>query len=274
MNNQIMQQALAKLITNPNFCENYYTHRDEIIKTLSLKIEAAHQLDSFYKLNENKFKASARILKKNRWDDIKASLPVTTNFINNELLHSIWENYLSKLGLNDNIPKNPLSESIIFLNFAENHNLLTSIDKQVIRYERIRNEVTYNHHNNFKLYSIVKHDTANIIDSLGKFKIYIHDCFRIESFQYNIPFVLKQGSKDKINCEDTVILFFKNLKKEGIGTIKITSDVRNLIFKTIESNNLSEAYTLFQNKLTPNEFKQLFEKFEHLGVLSIQQVEK
>jgi len=45
----------------------------------------------------------ARVIK----DDLLPSDATSHSyFINNELLHSIWENYLSKLGLNDNIPKN------------------------------------------------------------------------------------------------------------------------------------------------------------------------
>ncbi|KTD02732.1 hypothetical protein [Fluoribacter gormanii] len=274
MNNQLIQQTLAKLITNPRYCENYDSLKNEIISTLNLSADVANMLDSFYNVNKQKFQASARILKKSRWDDIKASLPVTTGYLNDDVLQSLWESYLSHLQINSIVSKNPLSESILFLDYAEKSNLLSSLDKQIIKYEKTRNEVTYDHHNDFTVYSIINRNDNEPIDNLNNYKIYIHSCFRIESFSYNIPAILRNTSKDDVETDNTLILFFKNLKKEGIGTIKISADVKDLLLKSFESNSLEESYTYFQNKLSLQEFKQLFKKFEQIGVLSIQQIEK
>lgn len=47
MNNQLIQQTLAQLITNPKYCEDYYSFRNEIISTLNLSADVANMLDSF-----------------------------------------------------------------------------------------------------------------------------------------------------------------------------------------------------------------------------------
>ncbi|ASQ47055.1 hypothetical protein [Legionella clemsonensis] len=271
MNSQI-QQALAKLITNPKYCENYFNFRNEIIASLNLSADVADMLDSFYNENKQKFQASARILKKNRWDDIKASLPITADYIHGDVLEKLWENYLNALNLDSNVPKNPLSESIHFLNYVEDNNSLSLLDKQIIKYEKTRNEVTYQHHNDFNSYpQTIRHDEA--INCLENFNVYIHNCFRIEQFSYNIPVILKMSSKEISAPDNTLILFFKNLKKEGVGTIKISYDVKNILLQSVESPNLSEAYKYFKNKLTVDEFKELFQKLEQIGVLIIQYIE-
>jgi len=273
MNSQLIQQALAKLITNPKYCEDYYNFRDEIILSLNLNADMANMLDIFYDENKQKFQASARILKKNRWDDIKASLPITTNFIKSNILEELWENYLNALKLDSNVPKNPLSESIHFLIYIGNSTLLSILDKQIINYEKTRNEVTYQHHNDFNTYPPIKNHDYEGIECLESLKIYIHNCFRIVQFSYNIPAVLKTPFQEVNKPDNTLVLFFKNLKKEGIGTIKISFDIKEILLKSIESPNLSEAYKYFKDKLTVDEFKQLFHQFEQIGVLNIQQIE-
>lgn len=271
MDNQTIQTALAILITNLNALENYDHFRDQLICDLKLGANDIGVIDNFYHANKNRFIASARILKKNRWDEIKASLPIVVGFLDSQQLDEIWHSYLDNLTIKDSPPKNPLAESICFAFFAEQSLLLNSVEKQIVRYERIRNEVTYKHHENF-IFHTLRTVNLNGLMHLGNY-IYIHECYRIEKFEYNIPNILNKKFTTS-NKEDCTILFFKHLKKEGIGTLRLSSDVRKIIEKAICCNNLLETYSFFMKQLSQKEFLGFFKKLEQLGVWLIQQREK
>lgn len=64
MTNKSIQTALATLVTNANYAENYMNFRNQIIMELNLNQSDADVLDNFYQNNKDKFAASARILKK------------------------------------------------------------------------------------------------------------------------------------------------------------------------------------------------------------------
>lgn len=271
-NNTVIQAALAVLITNLNALENYDCLREQITSDLNLNTEETSILDNFYHSNKVRFTASARILNKNRWDDIKASLPLTVNFLNEQSLNNLWDGYLKHLTIDNNPSKNPLAESICIAIFAEQGTLLNSIEKQVVRYERIRNEVAFKHHENFTFHPLQTADLSTTIQ-LERFEVYIHECYQIENFDYNIRFLLNK----KVTLpqrEDCAILFFKNLKKEGIGTLNLSQDVRKIIEKTLDCKNLSEAFSFFKEQLSKNEFLEFLKKLAHIGVWHIQQREQ
>jgi hypothetical protein len=269
MNSKSIQKAIATLITHPNIAENYFDFRNEVVCALNLNKFDINTLDAFYELNKEKFTASARILKKNRWDDIKSSLPMLTSHIEPTKLNHIWEDYIGRNNISELVSKNPLAESIVFAGFAENHSLITQLEQQLIKYERIRNEVTYKHHENFVKYSSDKKIDVdeNIMDKLS---VFIHDCYRIEEFEYDIPQILL---KNKIEIADDLangnyrILFYKNLNKEGVGTLKISSDIDSIIKKIITKIDLLAAYAFYQTKLTKNDFLRFLIKLNEIGVL-------
>lgn len=269
MTNKSIQKALAALVTNVNFSENYTNFRSQIISELNLNQSDTDLLDSFYENNKNRFTASARILKKNRWDDIKSSLPIVVNNIDAEILNIIWDDYLSNSKITDNIPKNPLVESILFAKFAEKSLLLIPVKQQLIKYERTRNEVTYKHHENFIQHIFATESDVNEA-SMSNFSIYIHECFRIEEFEYDILKIINKGilRKNEESVRDNcVVLFFKNLNKEGIGTLRISNDAKKLINHIRLSDNLPEIYSYFQKKLTTTEFLKFFKSLQQIGVL-------
>jgi len=274
MANKSIQKALAVLVTNLHFSENYMDFREKIIAELSLDESDANALDIFYEDNKSKFTASSRILKKNRWDDIKSSLPIIVNNIDNKILDALWECYLSKHKLTDNIPKNPLAESILFTEFSEKSPLLSFVTQQLFKYERIRNTVTYKHNETFIKHPVTKDHDVNEANMMN-FSIYIHECYRIEAFECDIPKIINKLKNDDastiVNC---VILFFKSLNKEGIGTLKISSDAKDLIDRVKISNNLCEIYDCFQQKLTESEFLQFFKNLKKIGVLSFHKQEE
>lgn len=271
MNNKTIQTALAALITNLNALENYDSFRDQIICDLNLSTDDIQAIDNFYHVNKSRFISSARILKKNRWDDIKASLPIIVGFVDISVSDNIWSNYLDTLKIKDNPPKNPLAESIFFALFAEQSALLNCIEKQIVRYERIRNEVTYKHHENFIFHAPMAAD-LNEFTHLNSCIAYMHECYRIEEFEYNIPAIINKKDKTfaKENC---TVLFFKNLKNEGIGTLSLSKDVREIIEKVIGCQNLLMAYRFFEERLSQSEFLGFLKKLEQLGVWVIQQRE-
>ena len=223
-----IQKALAIMITHPDIAENYKDFRNKVMLDLNLNPYDIKALDEFYESNKDKFSASARILKKNRWDDIKLSLPIITHYIEPKKLDKIWISYISRNNIQELTPKNPLVESILFAEFAEKNLLITSIEQQIIKYERIRNEVTFNHHENFSEYLF---DKKMLLDEEGldKTSIYIHRCYRIEDFEFDIPKIMNEKNTIKANellKGSYTILFFKNLNKEGIGTLKISNDIK------------------------------------------------
>lgn len=264
-----IQTALAALITNLNALENYYAFRDQIICELNLSTDDIQVIDNFYHVNKSRFISSARILKKNRWDDIKASLPIIVGFVDIPVLDNVWSNYLDALTIKDNPPKNPLAESICFALFAEQSSLLNCVEKQIVRYERIRNEVTYKHHENF-IFHVPMAVVLNEFTPLDSCIVYMHECYRIDEFEYNIPAIINKNDKTFIN-ENCTVLFFKNLKKEGIGTLSLSNDVREIVDKVIGCQNLLVAYRFFEERLSQSEFWVFLKKLEQLGVWVIQQ---
>ncbi|KTD59285.1 hypothetical protein [Legionella shakespearei] len=271
MDNNTIQTVLAALITNLNALENYDDFRTQISSDLNLTAHDMQIIDDFYQRNSKRFIASARILKKNRGDDIKASLPITVDFLDTQRLTSIWDSYLDSLTIKANPPKNPLAESICFAFFAEQSPLLDCIEKQIVRYERIRNEVTYKHHENFIFHASKVIDLTEFT-GLDSYIVYIHECYRIEEFEYNIPSILNKKDKKFIK-EDCTVLFFKNLKKEGIGTLSLSKDVREIVEKVIDCQNLLAAYHFFEERLSQGDFLGFLKKLEQLGVWVIQQRE-
>ena len=267
--NKSIQKALAILITHPDIAENYTDFRKKITSDLNLNSLDVNLLDEFYESNKEKFTASARILKKNRWDDIKLSLPIITQLIEQKKLDTIWTSYIGRNNIQELTPKNPLIESILFAEFAETSLLISPIEQQVIKYERIRNEVTYNHHEDF---SECLFEKKILVDENGmdKASVYIHPCYRFEDFEFDIP---KTISENKVITTDEylkgtyTILFFKNLNREGIGTLKISNDIKNVIQKITKTDNLLTAYRFYQQKLTSNEFVQFLANLEKTGVL-------
>ena len=268
-NSQSIQKAIATLITHPNIAENYIDFRNEVVSALNLNKFDIDMLDAFYADNKEKFTASARILKKNRWDDIKLSLPIVTSHIEHATLNNIWEDYIGKNNITELVSKNPLAESVVFAEFAEAHALITSVEQQLIKYERIRNEVTYKHHENFVQYSADK----NIIvdeENMSKFSVFIHGCYRIESFEYDIPTILSKNNlkhSDGLISDNFKILFYKNLNKEGVGTLKISTDIESIIKEIITADELLTVYALYHKKLTKNVFLQFLTKLKEIGVL-------
>ncbi|MFT4060181.1 MAG: hypothetical protein QM652_11610 [Legionella sp.] len=269
MDNKTIQTALAALITNLNALENYGAFREQIIYDLNLNTNDMQVIDNFYHGNKSRFIASARILKKNRGDDIKASLPIVVGFLDTQSLDNVWDSYLDNLTIKDTPPKNPLAESICFALFAEQSSLLDYVEKQIVRYERIRNEVTYKHHENF-IFHVPRAVDLNEFTHLDSCVAYMHECYRIEEFEYNIPTIINKKDRTFIK-ENCTVLFFKNLKKEGIGTLSLSRDVREIVEKVIGCQNLLEAYRFFEERLSQSEFLGFLKKLEQLGVWVIQQ---
>ena len=264
-----IQKAIASLITHPNVAENYSDFRNEVVLALNLNKFDIDTLDAFYANNKEKFRASARILKKNRWDDIKLSLPIVTNHIEPVTLNAIWEDYIEKNNIAELVSKNPLAESMVFAVFAEAHPLITQLEQQLIKYERIRNEVTYKHHENFSQYPVDRKTFINV-ENMCELSVFIHECYRIEAFEYDIPTILNKNFMKNSKClpsDNCRILFYKNLNKEGVGTLKISDDIENIIKKIIATNNLLTAYASYQEKLTKYDFIQFLSKLKEIGVL-------
>ncbi len=268
--NKSIQKALAILITHPDIAENYTDFRKIFISDLNLNLLEVNLLDEFYESNKDKFTASARILKKNRWDDIKLSLPIITRLIEKKKLDTIWTNYIGRNNIQKFTPKNPLIESILFAEFAEISLLISPIEQQVIKYERIRNEVTYNHHEDFSECFFEKKILINE-EGIDKTSVYIHPCYRFEDFEFDIPTIINENkviTTDKYLKGACTILFFKNLNKEGIGTLKISNDIKNIIQQITTTDDLLTTYQFYQQKLTPNEFVRFLSNLEKTGVLS------
>jgi predicted transcriptional regulator len=261
-----IQKAIAMLVTHLYVAENYKDFRREVIVVLNLSEIDVEILDDFYEKNKENFVASARILQKNRWDDIKLSLPIIAEYIEKNRLDNIWNYYIRKNNLIEFPSKNPLAESIEFARFAENCCLVTQVEQQLIKYERIRNEVTYNHHENFVSYSFDKNVNVNE-DNMDKLSVFIHMCYKIKDFDCDIIKMINKNN-DEIKIDNYKVLFFKNLNKEGIGTLKITNDINDIIENLKIAKNLLETYCCYEPALTKVKFLQLLRTLKELGVLA------
>lgn len=169
-----------------------------------------------------------------------------------------------------------MAESILFVKFAGTSVLLTPMQQQIVKYERIRNEVTYKHHENFTRHTFVAETNINVA-FLSNYSVYIHPCYQIEEFEYDIPKLINKNTvrnNEESLLDNCVVLFFKNLNKEGIGTLRISNDAKNIISKVNSSNNLSDLYNYFQQKLTIPQLLKFFKSLEQVGVLTFYKLEE
>lgn len=276
MNNCIIQKAIASLITNVYFSENYFELRSEIKMKLNLCETDMRILDKFYEKNKVKFTAASRILRKSRWNKIKSSLPIIVNNISPYKLDEIWSEYLRAKGLVNDLPKNPLLESICFSVFLEKTSYLTTIEKNIVRYERIRNEVTLIHHEKIDDGNLIK-SYEFIHSNIENLSGYICKCARIEKFEYDIANVIYKRNRLE-NCkpklEDSFVLYFKNQKEEGIGTMRITSDAGGIIENIIQNKNLCHVFQHFVDKVSKDDFIGFLKSVEKQGVITFYQSEE
>lgn len=236
MHSQKIQKALAALITNPLYALNFEELNEQIGEQLQLSTQEMEELFKFYKINNHRFTASSKILSKNRWDNVKQSLPIICKFISRGKLDEIWHQHLYKKNLDLLTPKNPLMESLVFCKYLLQSKNLSDQERQIVKYEYIRNEVTYSHHERFDI-NIPRRIDITSDSNFAAYAIYFDKSYQVHEFELDLFMLLR---KQELVYEKTKILFFKNLTKEGVGSIKLNDKISLIMELAVYRKNVSE----------------------------------
>lgn len=224
-NTETLSSVLAKLVTNPSYVEKNIHNVSTLLADFDISSHDNALLKDFFREYGKQFLASTRLLKKRRWDNIKQSLQLLTLVLSSEKLNTLWEAYTQNIGLQDEVPKNPLIESTRFCEYLLAHGSLTAIENALITYELIRNQTIVNFSMDFTDYAAEKSFKA------------IHPCYVVKSFECNISALVKatnQGQKSEHLSSiyqpiPETILFYKNWKKDGVASLKINPYVEQFI---------------------------------------------
>ncbi len=230
-----IQRALAALITNPHFALNFAEFKGQITEKLQLTAQEENDLSRFYADYNHKFCASTKILSKNRWDNVKQSLPVMCKYIPENKLDKIWRQHLYRTEFDLLTPKNPLLESIVFGEYALQSSELSQHEKQIARYEYLRNKVTFEHHEKFNIYIPKRVGLWEDFDFFN-LAIYIDSSCQVHDFESDLFSFMR---KQELVNEKTKIFFFKNLIKEGVGSIKLNSKISLILDMAAAKTNLA-----------------------------------
>lgn len=242
------QSLLAMLVTNARYALKLAEDPVKFCRKYKFNEAITIELADFMKTYGQQFMKSALLLKKKRFDSILEALPILMKIYGEECIENMWERYLTTLSLNDIVPKNPLSESIIFCTYILEFEKTTSIEKNLVKYEISRNQSILDHGLENKKYKrqAVELDFDTQTDFFSH-KPIIHPSFKLVTFKINISSLVQSvlNGKNTADLEsiavqsNETILFSKNWIKGGILSIKLTNDLHEII--KILSTALSTA---------------------------------
>jgi hypothetical protein len=232
---ETVQSVLAKLITTPAHTVCDMNNSEKLLSPFNLSENDKKLLIQFFENYGEKFRASTILLRKRRWDNIKQSLQLVTKIFKFHPLEQYWDAYLKQLTYFNKTPKNPLIESVQFCEFLLTLNDLPVVYYPLIEYEKTRNQTIINYSLDFNDY---KNNNKNIL---------IHPCYIIKDFNCNISELVKlillenlpQSLEKTYALSNESILFYKNWRKGGVATLKITPVIKNFIFLITQGNTFS-----------------------------------
>lgn len=264
MSNYNLQYYLCKLITNPHLLEQNIFSIRKLLNSLHIEKDIKKQLLKFFKENGTRFLASARILKKRRRDNIYNNMPIVTQYFDHNLLDEQWDNYLLHL-VSDNVssPQNPLIESIHFIRYIEQKISYlfstTVVAAEVLKYERIRNEV------------IIGYSQFQDVNYI------IHPSFSAGEFSSGGLEVIKSSITPELNNKNSsldtqsvyLILFFKNWIKGGVTTAKIAHRLYEILNSIRYAVSLEQAQSILRSSYSLNieEITALFKLLLTQGIM-------
>ncbi|MCC8469110.1 hypothetical protein [Xanthomonas phaseoli] len=185
--------------------------------------DARATLNVFLESHGAAFRASVLMLRKRRLDNILDALTVTSLLFSEYELSCYWDDYLASIANQSPTPKNPLLESVAFGRFLIE--TLPADDPHValVEYDVTRNGVA----------AAAAASRYTLHESPERGLLLLHPASQIVGFLVNVACLVKAVTSgmtrnavlDAIVKVPERILFFKNWKRGGVGTLKLGSAV-------------------------------------------------
>lgn len=272
------QTILAMVITNTRYALKLAEDPRKFCNKFHFNNRVSDELCNFIASNGQQFMKSSLLLKKKRFDAILETLSILAKIYSTDEIECMWDRYLTRLTLEDLVPKNPLLESTLFCETIIKYEQISDIEKNLIQYEIERNKSIVEHaleNTAYKNQAIeFNHDN---IETHQNHKPILHPSFRISQFDMNISDivqnVLSGTEKNKLNnihkAQTESILFCKNWSKGGILSIKLSNELLEAI-KLISNSTSTKAYVdnvAMTLKKTDLDIKKLLTTLKNSGVI-------
>ncbi|WP_340614771.1 hypothetical protein [Xenorhabdus thailandensis] len=116
MNMKEINIYLSKLISNPKYSIKMYENPNKFMKINQISQENKDILVNFFRKNGDKFFKSSILQKTKRMEGLIMALPYLYKYLTKELFEYEFEKYLLSLDFDNEVKKNPIIESIFFVN--------------------------------------------------------------------------------------------------------------------------------------------------------------
>lgn len=225
--NTTVQAALARLVVNPPAALQVLRGGCPAEFGVVLAPDTQATLNVFLESHGAAFRASVLMLRKRRLDNILDALTVTSRLFSEYELSCYWDDYLVSIANQSPTPKNPLLESVAFGRFVIE--TLPTDDPHValIEYDVTRNGVAA------AAAAAAAASSYTLHESSERGLLLMHLASQIVGFMVNVACLVKAVTSgmtrnavlDAIVKGPERILFFKNWKRGGVGTLKLGSAV-------------------------------------------------
>lgn len=244
-----IQTIMAMLITNKRYALKAFENPKKFINRYQVSEKISNEFVLFINNFGAKFISSSLLLNKKRFDGVLSTLTVINKLFSISQLEMIWERYLTTIEIEEEVPKNPLLESIRFCDYINDFEKIDAIQKNIIEYEAIRNQAIIDHSFHGAAYSQLSME-FNILDQEGmkKIKGFIHPCSQIKEFNCNVSELIqriangctKEDLEKSYKKSNEKMLFCKNWIKGGILSVKISEVILNAISDLSSSETMSD----------------------------------
>ncbi|MEG8132740.1 hypothetical protein G3N89_20115 [Xanthomonas hortorum pv. gardneri] len=222
--NTTVQAALARLVVNPPAALHVLRGGCPAEFGVVLAPDTHAALNVFFESHGAAFRASVLMLRKRRLDNILDALTVTSRLFSEYELACYWDDYLASIATQAPTPKNRLLESVAFGRFVIE--TLPADDPHVtlVEYDVTRNGVAA---------AAAAASRYTLHESPERGLLLLHPASQIVGFMVNVAGLVKAVTSgmtrnavlDAIVKGPERILFFKNWKRGGVGTLKLGSAV-------------------------------------------------
>lgn len=219
------QATLARLVVNPPAALHALRGGCPGDFGILLSPDERAELGTFLESYGQAFRASVLMLRKRRLDNILDALTVTPRLFSEYELSCYWDDYLLSVATDAPTHKNPLLESILFGRFVIQALPSGDVHSALVEYDVTRNEVAATAAADVNRYPVHEADE--------RVALFLHPAWRVAGFSINVAAMVKavMSGRDRNAVLSSAaatperILFFRNWKRGGVGTLKVNAAV-------------------------------------------------
>lgn len=219
--NPTVQAALARLVVNPPAA--LHAIRGGCLTEFGVVLapDTRAALSAFLESHGAAFRASVLMLRKRRLDNILDALTVTPRLFSEYELSCYWDDYLTSVATQAPTPKNPLLESIVFGRFVIDALPTDDPHAALVEYDVTRNAVAAAAAVDVRRYTLHASPESGAL--------LLHPAAQVTGFTVNVASLVKAVTSGMTrnavlaaaSSAPERILFFKNWRRGGMGTLKV-----------------------------------------------------